>query len=41
MYICIYRLPWWLSGKESVWQCRKCGLDTALMLLNCGGREDP
>ena len=21
------RFPWWLSGKESVCQCRRCGLD--------------
>ena len=21
-------LPWWLSGKESACQCRRCGFDT-------------
>ena len=23
----IQRLPWWLSGKESTYQCRRHGLD--------------
>ena len=27
-------LPWWLRGKESVSQCRRCGFDPL-------GREDP
>ena len=25
--IFLYGLPWWLSGKETPWQCRKCRLD--------------
>ena len=23
----VYGLPWWLSGKESTCQCRRCGFD--------------
>ena len=26
-FICLYRLPWWLSGKESVCQCRRFKFD--------------
>ena len=39
--VCVYGLPWWLSGIESVWQHRRYRLDTALMVSNCSGGEDP
>ena len=28
--VCMYGLPWWLSGKESTCQCRRCGFDPGL-----------
>ena len=27
MSICLHGLPWWLSGEESTYQCRKCRFD--------------
>ena len=36
-YFCKHysKLPWWLSGKESTWQCRRCTQVRSL------GWEDP
>ena len=27
LFLSIYSFPWWLSGKESTWQCRRQGFD--------------
>ena len=34
-YIRILGLPWWLSGKESAWQCRRHGFDPWFGKIPC------
>ena len=35
--ICLPGLPWWLSGKEPAWQCRRLGFDP--WSVNWSGRS--
>ena len=32
------RLPWWLSGKESTCQCKRCGFDPWVRKIPCRGK---
>ena len=34
-------LPWWLSGKESACQCRRCGLDPWVGKIPCKSKWQP
>ena len=41
MYIQIYELPWWISGKESTCQCRRHSLVPGLGRCPGGGNGNP
>ena len=34
-------IPWWLSGKESAWQCRRCGFDLWVKRSPGEGNHNP
>ena len=38
--LCIYRLPWWLSGKESTCQCRRHGFNPFVGKISGKGNDN-
>ena len=40
-YYHAHGLPWWLNGKESAFQCRRCGFNPWVGKIHWGRKQQP